>query len=66
LTDDKAKRDSATGEITGPVFLPLRHRPAAAKNQTSVSVDAARKAEVEAARRRRRLAGDKLRFGPSR
>jgi hypothetical protein len=65
LTDDKANKDSATGEIAGPVFLPLRHRPAAAKPQTSVSEDAARKAEAEATRRRRR-AGSKLRFAPSR
>jgi hypothetical protein len=66
LTDDKANKDSATGEIAGPVFLPLRHRPAAAKNQTSIADDAARKAEAEAARRRRRSARSKLRFAPSR
>jgi len=66
LTDDKANKDGATGETSGPVFLPLRHRPAAAKQQTSVSDDAARKGEAEATRRRRRPAGNKLRFAPSR
>jgi hypothetical protein len=65
LTDDKANKDSATGEIAGPVLLPLRHRPAAAKNQTSVSDDAARKGDAEAMRRRR-PARNKLRFAPSR
>ena len=66
MTDDKANKDSATGEISGPVFLPLRHRPAAAKKQTSVFDDAARKGEAEATRRRRRPAGTKLCFTPSR
>jgi hypothetical protein len=66
LTDDKANKDSATGEIAGPVFLPLRHRPTAPKSQTSVAENAARKGEAEAARRRQRPARDKLRFAPSR
>jgi hypothetical protein len=66
LTDDHTSKDSATGEIAGPVFLPLRDRPATAGGRTAVSDKTADERRAEAVDRNRRSAGEKLCFRPGR
>ncbi|MGH6887457.1 MAG: hypothetical protein ACREGK_15440 [Geminicoccales bacterium] len=66
MTDDNAKKDGTAGEISGPVFLPLRPRPAAAAgNETHASDSPSREGDAKE-KDRRRPTGDKLRFAPSR
>jgi hypothetical protein len=65
LTDDHANEEATSGEIAGPVFLPLRPRPAALPaNETPVADDATHQGAAREPSRRWRPAGDKLRFGP--
>jgi hypothetical protein len=65
LTDDHANKEGKSGEIAGPVFLPLRPRPAALPaNEIPVADDAIREGGAKETNRRR-PAGDKLRFKPN-
>jgi hypothetical protein len=66
LTDDDANTQATSGEIAGPVFLPLRPRPAALPaNDIHVADDATRDGGARETNRRRRPVGDKLRFEPN-
>jgi hypothetical protein len=66
LTDDNANTKAKSGEIAGPVFLPLRPRPAALPaSEIPVSDDVTREGGAKETNRRRRPAGDKLRFEPN-
>ena len=66
MTDDSANTEAKSGEIAGPVFLPLRPRPAALPaKEIHVADDATREGGARETTRRRRPAGDKLRFEPN-
>ncbi len=70
MSNDPTTRDEATGEIGGPVFLPLRQRPAPALAAVAAEADASVTAQLlhspGDAARRRRLPGQRLRFTASR
>ncbi|MGE0119076.1 MAG: hypothetical protein AB7S71_07365 [Dongiaceae bacterium] len=60
MTDDRAKKDTSAGEMSGPAFLPLRQRPAATKDRTSATDNTA----GDKAADRRQRPTDRLRFAP--
>ena len=58
LIDDLAKKDDPAGDTSGPAFLPLRHRPAAANDKLPVADKDKKPTD------RRQRPAHRLRFAP--
>jgi hypothetical protein len=66
LTNDDATKDGSAGEITGPVYLPLRQRPASATATGGRTPDNTTRDAEAATDRPKRSAADRLWLAPTR